>query len=196
MKFDLTPTIIFLIFYFIFSGKLFKCFQVPLHDIRTWLRPDDLPLASSTSGLRTSSPMERGISYIDDPSSSSEDEEFNDLPIAEVSLSSTNSGVPPTSSRAFSSDSGYVIEELKLNDDKINEKNYSSSTSFSSEIGDQRRSHSYETGGGGGGCSSRKISESSSDAQRTNGGFNRTKWTSSFRRLLGRKPRVKKNTDK
>lgn len=53
--------------------------------------------------------MDRAISYIDDPSSSSEDEEFVDMPMAEESLSSTNSGVQPTSSRAFSSDSGYFI---------------------------------------------------------------------------------------
>lgn len=66
--------------------------------------------------------------------------------------------------------------------------------SFSSEIGD-RRSRSYETGG-----SSRKISDSCSETndgqQQNSGTFNRTKWTSSFRRLLGRKYRVKKNTDK
>ncbi|XP_015127235.1 uncharacterized protein LOC107048540 isoform X1 [Diachasma alloeum] len=180
------------------DGKLFKCLQAPLQDLRTWLRPGPLPSASSSSGLRTSSPMDRGISYIDDSSSSSEDEEFADTPMAEVSLSSTNSGVPPAS-RAFSSDSGYVPDPMtSIGATPITptsspiEPDFSS-CSFSSEIGD-RRSRSYEPGG-----SSRKISESSSseaDAQRTAATFTRSKWTSSFRRLLGKKSKAKHNENK
>lgn len=144
------------------DGKLFKCLQAPLQDLRTWLRPN--PPAALPPPLRTSSPMDRVISFIDDSSSGSEDEAFPNTPVAEVSLSSTNSTAPP-SARAFSSDSG-----------------------FSSEIGD-RRSRSYE-----GGNSSRKISESSSsdpDGQRVGGGFTRSRWTASFRKLLSRKSKAK-----
>ncbi|XP_015609235.1 uncharacterized protein LOC107274520 isoform X2 [Cephus cinctus] len=145
------------------DGKLFKCLQAPLQDLRTWLRPST---PAALPPLRTSSPLEHGISYIDDSSSSSEDEAFPSTPVAEVSLSSANSSAPPTA-RAFSSDSG-----------------------FSSETGD-RRSRSYEGGG-----SSRKISESSSselDGSRA-GGFTRSRWTSSFRKLLGRKSKAKSTT--
>ncbi|XP_034941564.1 uncharacterized protein [Chelonus insularis] len=150
------------------DGKLFKCLQTPLQDLRTWFRPNPITAPPPhTQELRTSSPVASRIGYIDDSSSSSEDEEFGDTPLAEVSLSSTNSGAPPAS-RAFSSDSG-----------------------FSSEIGDRRSRRSYEVGG-----SSRKISESSSDAdvmgQRAiPSTFTRSKWTSSFRKLLGRKSKAK-----
>ncbi|XP_031787373.1 uncharacterized protein LOC100680036 isoform X1 [Nasonia vitripennis] len=149
-------------------GKLFKCLQAPIQDLRTWLRPST---PAALPPLRTSSPLERGISYIDDSGTSSEDEAYSNTQAAEVSLSSTVSSAPPTT-RAFSSDSG-----------------------FSSETGD-RRSRSYECGG-----SSRKISESSSSepgdalgqqSQRA-GTFTRSRWTSSFRKLLGRKSKAKAN---
>ncbi|XP_011495535.1 PREDICTED: coiled-coil domain-containing protein 57-like [Ceratosolen solmsi marchali] len=147
------------------DGKLFKCLQAPLQDLRTWLRPGT---PAALPPLRTSSPLEGGtISYIDDSGTSSEDEAYSNTPAAEVSLSSTVSSAPATA-RAFSSDSG-----------------------FSSETGD-RRSRSYECGN-----SSRKISESSSSepgdaasAQRL-GTFTRSRWTSSFRKLLGRKSKAK-----
>ncbi|XP_003425083.2 uncharacterized protein LOC100680036 isoform X2 [Nasonia vitripennis] len=150
------------------DGKLFKCLQAPIQDLRTWLRPST---PAALPPLRTSSPLERGISYIDDSGTSSEDEAYSNTQAAEVSLSSTVSSAPPTT-RAFSSDSG-----------------------FSSETGD-RRSRSYECGG-----SSRKISESSSSepgdalgqqSQRA-GTFTRSRWTSSFRKLLGRKSKAKAN---
>ncbi|XP_057333721.1 uncharacterized protein LOC130672927 isoform X2 [Microplitis mediator] len=152
------------------DGKLFKCLQTPLQDLRTWFRPGQLSSSSHSNvpELRTSSPSERPISYIDDASSSSEDEEFGDAHLAEISMSSTNSGVPPAS-RAFSSDSG-----------------------FSSEVGDRRSRRSYEVDG-----SSRKISESSNSehdglmGQRPGNAFTRSKWTSSFRKLLGRKSKAK-----
>ncbi|XP_012287406.1 uncharacterized protein LOC105703526 [Orussus abietinus] len=143
------------------DGKLFKCLQAPLQDFRTWLRPST---PAALPPLRTSSPLDRGISFIDDSSSSSEDEAFPSTPVAEVSLSSANSSSAPPTARAFSSDSG-----------------------FSSETGD-RRSRSYE-----GGSNSRKISESSGseiDGHRS-AGFTRSRWTSSFRKLLGRKSKAK-----
>ncbi|XP_012266251.2 uncharacterized protein LOC105691974 [Athalia rosae] len=143
------------------DGKLFRCLQAPLQDLRTWLRPS---ASTALPPLRTSSPMDRGISFIDDSSSISEDEAYPSTPVADVSLSSNNSSAPATA-RAFSSDSG-----------------------FSSETGD-RRSRSYE-----GGNNSRKISESSSsepDATRNGGGFTRSRWTASFRKLLGRKSKAK-----
>lgn len=150
--------------------------------------------------LRTSSPLGQEIGYIDDSSSSSEDdEEYPNTPAAEVSLSSTNSSAPQTA-RAFSSDSGYGFRpqisshldpvELAHNprapshSSPLNQR--SVPCRFSSEQGD-RRSRSYECGG-----SSRKMSESSSteEAQR-NTGFTRSRWTSSFRKLLGRKSKNK-----
>lgn len=91
------------IFSFYRSGKLFKCLQAPLQDLRTWLRPGT---PTAYPALRTSSPLDRGISFIDDSSTSSEDEEFPSTPVAEVSLSSANSA--PAAARAFSSDSGYA----------------------------------------------------------------------------------------
>ncbi|XP_046409837.1 uncharacterized protein LOC124174611 [Neodiprion fabricii] len=150
------------------DGKLFRCLQAPLQDLRTWLRPSATVTNAALPPLRTSSPMDRGISFIDDSSSISEDEVYPNTPVADVSLSSTNSNAPQTA-RAFSSDSG-----------------------FSSEMGD-RRSRSYE-----GGNNSRKISESSSnepEGPRNGGGFNRSRWTSSFRKLLGRKSKAKPTAD-
>ncbi|KAJ8664718.1 hypothetical protein QAD02_006380 [Eretmocerus hayati] len=168
------------------DGKLFKCLQAPLQDLRTWLRPmtpgpesqqqQQQQMDASLGPLRTSSPLEQSanISYIDDSaeadssSGASDDEAYSmNAPGNEISLSSTVSSGVPATARAFSSDSG-----------------------FSSELGD-RRSRSYECG-----SSSRKISESSSScepndsdnssqAQRATS-FSRSRWTSSFRRLLGR----------
>ncbi|XP_034941560.1 uncharacterized protein [Chelonus insularis] len=178
-------------------GKLFKCLQTPLQDLRTWFRPNPITAPPPhTQELRTSSPVASRIGYIDDSSSSSEDEEFGDTPLAEVSLSSTNSGAPPAS-RAFSSDSGYVVDALTqpvttpITPTTTPIDADFSSCSFSSEIGDRRSRRSYEVGG-----SSRKISESSSDAdvmgQRAiPSTFTRSKWTSSFRKLLGRKSKAK-----
>ncbi|XP_014613878.1 PREDICTED: uncharacterized protein LOC106792176 [Polistes canadensis] len=198
------------------DGNLFKCLQAPLQDLRTWLRPSATCTAGSacTGGgssrtPRTSSPLaEREIAYIDDSSvdssggvstngstemttsssttsnsssnSASDDEAYPSTLVAEMSLSSANSNVPPNN-RAFSSDSG-----------------------FSSEIGD-RRSRCFENGcssaSSSTGSKSRKISESFSssepDDQGTSGGgggFTRSKWTSSFRRLLGRKLKSKQST--
>lgn len=91
--------------FFLFSGKLFRCLQAPLQDLRTWLRPNPSTASAALPPLRTSSPMDRGISFIDDSSSISEDEAYPSTPVADVSLSSTNSG-PPPAARAFSSDSG------------------------------------------------------------------------------------------
>ena len=182
------------------SGNLFKCLQVPLQDLRTWLRPNTPP--SALPPLRTSSPVDRVISYIDDSSSSSEDEEYPNTPAAEVSLSSTNSSAPATA-RAFSSDSGYesVPQIFHSTLSRISTQIPSSSSTlsqrpviyrFSSENGD-RRSRSYECGG-----SSRKISESSSseDAQQRHPGLSRSRWTSSFRKLLGRKSKAKATASK
>ncbi|XP_014219013.1 uncharacterized protein LOC106647223 [Copidosoma floridanum] len=156
------------------DGKLFKCLQAPLQDLRTWLRPGTPTSTGALPPLRASSPLEpsSAISYIDDSATSSEDEAYL-APAAEASLSSNASSAQPnaTTTRAFSSDSG-----------------------FSSETGD-RRSRSYECGG-----SSRKISESSGSSEQgdvsaghqRSGGFSRSsRWTASFRRLLGRKSKAK-----
>lgn len=91
-----------------FSGKLFKCLQAPLQDLRTWLRPSTP--AAALPPLRTSSPLDQNnISFIDDDSDeSSEDEVYSNAPANEVSLSSTVSSAQPTT-RAFSSDSGYLF---------------------------------------------------------------------------------------
>ncbi|XP_078043162.1 uncharacterized protein LOC144473285 isoform X1 [Augochlora pura] len=181
------------------DGNLFKCLQAPLHDLRTWFRPSVTPTSTtSTSRVqRTNSPLaDREISFIDDSSvdssavgsnrssssttssnSASDDEAYPSTPVAEISLSSANSSAPATA-RAFSSDSG-----------------------FSSEIGD-RRSRCYENGGSSTSSSSgksRKISESLScsepDEQSTTA-FTRSRWTSSFRKLLGRKSKSKSATDR
>ncbi|KAF7394645.1 hypothetical protein HZH66_007819 [Vespula vulgaris] len=200
------------------DGNLFKCLQAPLQDLRTWLRPNTTTTAGPSRTPRTSSPLaEREIAYIDDSSvdssgggstngssdsttssttsnsssnSASDDEAYPSTLVAAMSLSSANSNVPPTN-RAFSSDSG-----------------------FSSEVGD-RRSRCFENGcsstSSSSGCSkTRKISESLScsepDDQGTvggggggggggsGGGFTRSKWTSSFRKLLGRKLKSKSAT--
>ncbi|XP_076171157.1 uncharacterized protein LOC143148578 isoform X1 [Ptiloglossa arizonensis] len=179
------------------DGNLFKCLQAPLQDLRTWLRPNATPATSSSRAQRTSSPLaDREISFIDDSSvdssaggsngssssttssnSASDDEAYPSTPVAEISLSSANSSAPPTA-RAFSSDSG-----------------------FSSEIGD-RRSRCYENGGSSTSSSSgksRKISESlscSEPDEQSTAGFNRSRWTSSFRKLLGRKPKTKSTSDR
>ncbi|CAK9829364.1 hypothetical protein ANTRET_LOCUS6717 [Anthophora retusa] len=179
------------------DGNVFKCLQAPLQDLRTWLRPSTTSTTPPTRGQRTSSPLaDREISFIDDSSvdssaggsnvssssttssnSASDDEAYPSTPVAEISLSSANSSAPATT-RAFSSDSG-----------------------FSSEIGD-RRSRCYENGGSSTSSSSgksRKISESLScsepDEQSTTG-FTRSRWTSSFRKLLGRKPKTKSTPDR
>ncbi|KOC61574.1 hypothetical protein WH47_05178 [Habropoda laboriosa] len=179
------------------DGNVFKCLQAPLQDLRTWLRPSTTSAAPPTRGQRTNSPLaDREISFIDDSSvdssaggsnvssssttssnSASDDEAYPSTPVAEISLSSANSNAPATT-RAFSSDSG-----------------------FSSEIGD-RRSRCYENGGSSTSSSSgksRKISESLScsepDEQSTTG-FTRSRWTSSFRKLLGRKPKTKSTPDR
>uniref|UniRef100_A0ABD2X1R6 Uncharacterized protein n=1 Tax=Trichogramma kaykai TaxID=54128 RepID=A0ABD2X1R6_9HYME len=169
------------------DGKLFKCLQAPLQDLRTWLRPSSpsstigivgAASPASSDALRTSSPLDRGMSFIDDEATSISDDEVysNEVVNNEASLSSTVSSAPPAV-RAFSSDSG-----------------------FSSETGD-RRSRSYECGG-----SSRKISESSvSEAgdvaatvngalARPGSNFTRSRWTSSFRKLLGRKSKAPKQS--
>ncbi|CAB0035243.1 unnamed protein product [Trichogramma brassicae] len=168
------------------DGKLFKCLQAPLQDLRTWLRPSSpsstigivgAASPASSDALRTSSPLDRGMSFIDDEATSISDDEVysNEVVNNEASLSSTVSSAPPAV-RAFSSDSG-----------------------FSSETGD-RRSRSYECGG-----SSRKISESSvseagdvaataNGALARPGNFTRSRWTSSFRKLLGRKSKAPKQS--
>ncbi|XP_047356506.1 mucin-21-like [Vespa velutina] len=206
------------------DGNLFKCLQAPLQDLCTWLRPNTTTTAGPSSRTpRTSSPLaEREIAYIDDSSvdssgggstngssdsttssttsnsssnSASDDEAYPSTLVAAMSLSSANSNVPPTN-RAFSSDSG-----------------------FSSEVGD-RRSRCFENGcsstSSSSGCSkTRKISESLSCSEpddqgtmgrgggssggggsggRGGGGFTRSKWTSSFRKLLGRKLKSKSAT--
>ncbi|XP_029043976.1 uncharacterized protein LOC114876543 isoform X1 [Osmia bicornis bicornis] len=178
------------------DGNLFKCLQVPLQDLRTWLRPNATSTTPTSRGQRTNSPLaDREISFIDDSSvdssaggsnvsnsstssnSASDDEAYPSTPVAEISLSSANSSAPPTA-RAFSSDSG-----------------------FSSEIGD-RRSRCYENGGSSTSSSSgksRKISESlscSEPDEQSTGGFTRSRWTSSFRKLLGRKPKTKSTPDR
>nr|XP_012153005.1 PREDICTED: uncharacterized protein LOC100874912 isoform X3 [Megachile rotundata] len=178
------------------DGNLFKCLQAPLQDLRTWLRPSATSTTPTSRGQRTNSPLaDREISFIDDSSvdssaggsnvsnsstssnSASDDEAYPSTPVAEISLSSANSSAPPTA-RAFSSDSG-----------------------FSSEIGD-RRSRCYENGGSSTSSSSgksRKISESlscSEPDEQSTGGFSRSRWTSSFRKLLGRKPKTKSTPDR
>ncbi|XP_076764449.1 uncharacterized protein LOC143431527 isoform X2 [Xylocopa sonorina] len=179
------------------DGNLFKCLQTPLQDLRTWLRPSATSATPTSREQRTSSPLaDREISFIDDSSvdssagrsndssnsttssnSASDDEAYPSTPVAEISLSSANSSAPPTA-RAFSSDSG-----------------------FSSEIGD-RRSRCYENGGSSTSSSSgksRKISESlscSEPDEQSTAGFTRSRWTSSFRKLLGRKPKTKATLDR
>ncbi|XP_014486118.1 PREDICTED: uncharacterized protein LOC106750338 [Dinoponera quadriceps] len=185
------------------DGNIFKCLQAPLQDLRSWFRPCST-LAGSSQGLRTNSLVtDQGIGYVDDSSvdssgssssssssnssnsnssstssstnSVSDDEACPRTPVAEHSVSLTTSTAPPTV-RAFSSDSG-----------------------FSSEIGD-RRSQYFEnvsSSTSSGSDKSRKISDSldcnEGDERIAGGsGFSRgTKWTSSLRRLLGRKSKSK-----
>ncbi|KAL0112961.1 hypothetical protein PUN28_012305 [Cardiocondyla obscurior] len=180
------------------NGNLLQCLQTPLQDLRNWLRPS-MSSACSTRipQMESSSIADREISYIDDSSADSssngstnsrscssstsssnsayDDDAYPSTPIAEPSLSSATSSVPHAV-RAFSSDSG-----------------------FSSEIGD-RRSRCFDNIGSSTSSSSgksRNISESLDcneiDDQGTSGrdGLARSRWTSSFRRLLGRKSKGK-----
>ncbi|XP_020288013.1 uncharacterized protein LOC109856776 isoform X2 [Pseudomyrmex gracilis] len=174
------------------NGNLLQCLQAPLQDIRGWLRPNSATSSSANSSRvprLDSSIADREICYIDDSSVDSssngstnsrscssstsssnsgyDDEAYPSTPIAEPSLSSATSSVPHTN-RAFSSDSG-----------------------FSSEIGD-RRSRCFDNSSG----KSRNMSESldgNEDDQGASGrdGLTRSRWTSSFRRLLGRKSKSK-----
>ncbi|XP_035730742.1 keratin, type II cytoskeletal 1-like [Vespa mandarinia] len=160
---------------------------------------DDSSVDSSGGGSTNGSSDSTTSSTTSNSSSNSasDDEAYPSTLVAAMSLSSANSNVPPTN-RAFSSDSG-----------------------FSSEVGD-RRSRCFENGcsstSSSSGCSkTRKISESLScsepDDQGTvgrggggsgsgggrgggggGGGFTRSKWTSSFRKLLGRKLKSKSAT--
>lgn len=180
------------------NGNLLQCLQTPLQDLRNWLRPNISSTCSSRVPRLESSIADREISYIDDSSADSssngstnsrscssstsssnsayDDDAYPSTPIAEPSLSSATSSVPHTA-RAFSSDSG-----------------------FSSEIGD-RRSRCFDNVGSSTSSSSsksRNISElldsNEIDDQAANGresGFTRSRWTSSFRRLLGRKSKSK-----
>lgn len=180
------------------NGNLLQCLQTPLQDLRNWLRPNMSSACSSRIPQIRSSIADREISYIDDSSADSssngstnsrscssstsssnsayDDDAYPSTPMAEPSLSSATSSVPHTA-RAFSSDSG-----------------------FSSEIGD-RRSRCFDNVGSSTSSSSGKsknISESL-DGNEIGGdqdasgrdGLNRSRWTSSFRRLLGRKPKSK-----
>ncbi|EZA60208.1 Reticulocyte-binding protein 2-like protein a [Ooceraea biroi] len=181
------------------NGKLLQCLQTPLQDLRSWLRPSATSSAGTSRVPRIGSTIaDREICYIDDSSvdsssngstnsrscssstsssnSAYDDEAYPSTPIAEPSLSSATSSVPHTA-RAFSSDSG-----------------------FSSEIGD-RRSRCFENIASSTSSSSgksRNISESldSNEVDDQGGvvgrdGLVRSRWTSSFRRLLGRKPKSK-----
>ncbi|XP_012539372.1 uncharacterized protein LOC105838386 isoform X2 [Monomorium pharaonis] len=180
------------------NGNLLQCLQTPLQDLRNWLRPSISSACSSRIPRLESSVADREISYIDDSSADSssngstnsrscssstsssnsayDDDVYPSTPIAEPSLSSGTSSVPHAA-RAFSSDSG-----------------------FSSEMGD-RRSRCFDNVGSSTSSSSsksRNISESldSSEidgkgASGRENGFNRSRWTSSFRRLLGRKSKSK-----
>lgn len=126
---------------FVYSGKIFHCLQAPLQDLRSWFRASPPVVTASTScPQRISSPLNvrnpvgcidnssvnsssssssggncRAISLSSTSSSSSnstsDDEAYPSTPVAEMSLSSTNSSAVPTV-RAFSSDSGYVGEGL------------------------------------------------------------------------------------
>lgn len=80
------------------DGKLFKCFQAPFQDLRSWLLPPSVP-----SSVLPPTTLDCEIGYIDE-SSSSEDEYSSVVPVAPV-LANT----PPTC-RAFSSDSGFSSE--------------------------------------------------------------------------------------
>ncbi|XP_011866515.1 PREDICTED: uncharacterized protein LOC105561283 isoform X2 [Vollenhovia emeryi] len=179
------------------NGNLLQCLQTPLQDLRNWLRPS-VSACSSRIPQIESSIADREISYIDDSSvdsssngstnsrscssstsssnSAYDDDPYPSIPIAEPSLSSATSGSVPHTARAFSSDSG-----------------------FSSEIGD-RRSRCFDNVGSSTSSSSgksRNISESLDsneiDDQGASGrdGLIRSRWTSSFRRLLGRKSKSK-----
>lgn len=180
------------------NGNLLQCLQTPLQDLRNWLRPNVISSACSSRIPQIEpSIADRGISYIDDSSADSssngstnsrscssstsssnsayDDDAYSSTRIAEPSLSSATSSVPHAA-RAFSSDSG-----------------------FSSEIGD-RKSRCFENVGSSTSSSSsksRNISESLDsneiDDQGASGrdGFIRSRWTSSFRRLLGRKSKSK-----
>lgn len=196
------------------DGNLFKCLQAPLQDLRTWLRPSTAS-ASSSRGQRTNSPLaDREISFIDDSSvdssggsstssttssnSASDDEAYPSTPVAEISLSSATSSAPATA-RAFSSDSGCVFHYS--NQEKSQKISSPFDFRFSSEIGD-RRSRCYENGGSSTSSSSgksRKISESLSCSEPDDhgtGGFTRSRWTSSFRKLLGRRSKTKSTSDR
>ncbi|TGZ52558.1 Reticulocyte-binding protein 2-like protein [Temnothorax longispinosus] len=176
------------------------CLQTPLQDLRNWLRPTVSSACSSRVPQIESSIADREISYIDDSSADSssngstnsrscssstsssnsayDDDAYPSTPIAEPSLSSATSSVPHTA-RAFSSDSG-----------------------FSSEIGD-RRSRCFDNVASSTSSSSgksRNVSESL-DSNEINDqgasgrdGLTRSRWTSSFRRLLGRKSRSNRSS--
>ncbi|XP_077281907.1 uncharacterized protein LOC143908271 isoform X1 [Temnothorax americanus] len=182
------------------NGNLLQCLQTPLQDLRNWLRPTVSSACSSRVPQIESSIADREISYIDDSSADSssngstnsrscssstsssnsayDDDAYPSTPIAEPSLSSATSSVPHTA-RAFSSDSG-----------------------FSSEIGD-RRSRCFDNVASSTSSSSgksRNVSESLDsneiDDQGASGrdGLTRSRWTSSFRRLLGRKSRSNRSS--
>lgn len=179
------------------NGNLLQCLQTPLQDLRNWLRPNMSSACSSRIPQIESSVADREISYIDDSSADSssngstnsrscssstsssnsayDDDAYPSTPMAEPSLSSATSSVPHTA-RAFSSDSG-----------------------FSSEIGD-RRSRCFDNVGSSTSSSSgksRNISESlhsneiGDQGASGRDGLIRSRWTSSFRRLLGRKSKSK-----
>lgn len=203
------------------SGNLLQCLQAPLQDIRSWLRPSATSSSANSSRVPRldSSVADREICYIDDSSVDSssngstnsrscssstsssnsgyDDEAYPSTPIAEPSLSSATSSVPHTN-RAFSSDSGFVLFEKKniiriiTSCSNIEYTNFFKSLfRFSSEIGD-RRSRCFDNSSG----KSRNMSESldgNDDDQGASGrdGLTRSRWTSSFRRLLGRKSKSK-----
>ncbi|KAM0730204.1 hypothetical protein ACS0PU_004081 [Formica fusca] len=176
------------------NGNLLQCLQAPLQDLRSWLRPNAIQSSSRVPRIE-SSMADREICYIDDSSvdsssngstnsrscssstsssnSAYDDEAYPNTPIAEPSLSSATSSVPHTV-RAFSSDSG-----------------------FSSEMGDRRSRCFDNVGNNISSGKSRNMSESLDsnevDDQGAAGrdGFTRSRWTSSFRRLLGRKSKNK-----
>lgn len=177
------------------NGNLLQCLQAPSQNLRSWLRPNAIQSSSRVPRI-VSSMADREICYIDDSSvdsssndstnsrscssssssssnSAYDDEAYPNTPIAEPSLSSATSSVPHTV-RAFSSDSG-----------------------FSSEMGDRKSRCFNNAGSSISSGKSRNISESL-DSNEVNDqsmagrdGLTRSRWTSSFRRLLGRKSKNK-----
>ncbi|XP_012226844.1 uncharacterized protein [Linepithema humile] len=162
------------------SGNLLQCLQAPLQDFRSWLRPGATPSAGPSRVPRIeSSIVDREICYIDDSS---------------VDSSSNGSTNSRSCSSSTSSSSNSAYDDDAYPSTPIAEPSLSSATS---SVPHAARAFSSDSGIGSSSGKSRTISESLDgnevDDQEAAGreGLSRSRWTSSFRRLLGRKSKAK-----